>query len=250
MSITTAPTRRRKSSLPASTVIHINTLGIYDAPYPGGNLVTTPVAGSTLYVRANVSDPFGSYDITSLGLAVTAPSPGANFTNTLTGANVVANDGCSKTYEFAWATGPTTGSYNIAATAHEGTEGVTATAGASVTLIFLDLGTPSTTEFTSGNNGPATNSYPASRLGLRPRDGFEPQHQRRHDGHRHSSPSPAAPAIRKSLTLIETGTNTGIFTACHQHQHQRRAARPTTARLYAPVGSILTASYTDPTDPS
>ena len=60
----------------------INTLGVYDAPYPGGNLVTSPVAGSTVYVRANVTDPFGSYDITSLGLAVTGPTAGSSFTNT------------------------------------------------------------------------------------------------------------------------------------------------------------------------
>ena len=91
-----------KIILPASTVINVNTLGVYDAPYPGGNLVTAPVAGSTVYVRANVSDPFGSYDITSLGLAITAPSPSANVNVVLNDANAVANDGCSKTYEYAW----------------------------------------------------------------------------------------------------------------------------------------------------
>ena len=63
----------------ASTVIAVNTLGVYDAAFPGGNLITTPVAGSTVYVRANVTDPFGSYDITSLGLAVTGPSPATRF---------------------------------------------------------------------------------------------------------------------------------------------------------------------------
>ena len=80
----------------------------------------------------------------------------------MTDANVVTNDNSSKTYEFQWATGPTTGGYNIAVTAHEGTEGVTATAVAGITTTFLDLGTPSTTDFTSGNNGSATNGYPAN----------------------------------------------------------------------------------------
>ena len=95
-----------KITLPASTVIQVNTFGVYDAPYPGGNLVTSPVAGSTLYIRAYVSDPFGSYDITSLGLAVTGPDTESSFTNILTGANVVASDTLSKTYEFEWDTGP------------------------------------------------------------------------------------------------------------------------------------------------
>ena len=56
--------------LPASagSVIAVNTLGVYDGAYPGGNLVSTPVAGSTIYIRANVTDPFGSNDITSLAL--------------------------------------------------------------------------------------------------------------------------------------------------------------------------------------
>ena len=107
-----------KIILPASTVIAINTLGVYDAPYPGGNLVTAPVAGSTLYVRADVSDPFGSYDITSLGLAITAPSPSANVNTVLNDTSVVANDGCSKTYEYVWNTGPLTGGYAITATAN------------------------------------------------------------------------------------------------------------------------------------
>src|SRR6185369_16335213 len=72
--------------------------------------------------------------------------------------------GCSKTYEFTWQTGSTTGGYNIAATANEGTEGVTDSAAASVSLIFLDLGTPSTTEFINGG-GVATNAFPASTNG-------------------------------------------------------------------------------------
>ena len=150
--------------LPASTVIAVNSFGVYDAPYPGGNLVVSPVAGSTVYIRANVSDPFGSYDITSLGLVVIGPSPGSSFTNVLTGGNVVTSDSSSKTYEYPWTTGPTAGSYNLAVTAHEGTEGVTAVAASSIATTFLDLGTPSTTAFTSGANGPATNSYPLGSL--------------------------------------------------------------------------------------
>jgi len=234
--------------LPATTVIQINSLGVYDTPYPGGNLVNTPVAGSTVYVRANVSDPFGSYDITSLGLAVTGPSPGSSFTNVLTAANVVASDSSSKTYEYAWATGPATGGYNIAATAHEGTEGVTATAVAGITTTFLDLGTPSTTEFTSGANGPATNSYAASSLVSIRVTAL--------DSITNSAVVQSIPAALTSSTgdsetliLIETGPGSGVYTNSIKSSSTVVGA-PNDGTVYALVGSILTANYTDPNDPS
>src|SRR4029077_7574979 len=106
--------------LPASTVIAFGSFVVYDAPYPGGNLVTTPVAGSTLYVRANVTDPFGTYDVSSVGLAVTAPNTNNNFNVTLNDASVVATNASSKTYEYVWNTGSAVGAYTIAATANEG----------------------------------------------------------------------------------------------------------------------------------
>ena len=157
-----------KITLPASgsTVIAINTFAVYDAPYPNGNLVITPTAGSTLYVRATLSDPFGTYDITGLGVAITAPSPSANLNTNLTAANIVTNTGCSVTYEFGWQTGPTTGNFSIGATATEGTEGITATAATSVSPITLDLGTPNTTEFTTTNYSSVTNAYPGGTNGF------------------------------------------------------------------------------------
>jgi uncharacterized repeat protein (TIGR01451 family) len=237
-----------KILLPTTTVIQVASLGIYNAPYPGGSLVTAPVAGSTVYVRSVVTDPFGSYDITSLGLAVTGPGSGSSFTNTLTGANVVTNDNLSKTYEYQWVTGPTTGSYNIAVTAHEGTEGITATAAASITTTFLDLGTPSTTEFTSGPNGVGTNSYSANSLvSVRVTDLNRNTNAAAIDTVIATVTSSAGDS--EVLTLFETGVNTGIFT----NSINASASVVGTANngsLYAPVGSILTASYTDPTDTS
>ena len=103
--------------LPAATVIQVNALGVYDAPYPNGNLVTSPTAGATLYIRAIVTDPFGYYDITSLGLAVTNSTPGASFITNLIGAAAVTNFSATRIFEYQWITGPATGNYNIAATA-------------------------------------------------------------------------------------------------------------------------------------
>src|SRR5207249_2321527 len=123
-----------KVSLPTTSTIHVDSLGAYDAPYPGGNLVSTPVAGAMLYVRAVVSDPFGSYDITSVNLAIDGPGTGGDLNINLTNTSVVADNGCTKTYEYSWNTGPTTGNYSLTATANEGSEGITDVAAASVTL--------------------------------------------------------------------------------------------------------------------
>jgi hypothetical protein len=109
-----------------------------------------------------VSDPFGSYDISSLGLFIDGPGVSDDVNVLLNNLSVVASDSCSKIYEYVWHSGSTAGGYNIAATANEGTEGITDTGSTSVMLTFLDTGTPSTSEFTSGNNGPATNGFPAN----------------------------------------------------------------------------------------
>ena len=235
--------------LPASTVIAFSGFGVYDAPYPGGSLVSTPIAGTTLYVRAAVTDPFGSYDITSLGLAFTAPNTNNNFNVTLNDTSAVATNASTKTYEYVWNTGPATGGYTIAATANEGSEGVKANATAGITTIYLDLGTPSVTEFTSGNNGSATNAYLAnSNVCVRVND------QNRNTN------AATAQLINvtvtssfgdvENLTLTETGTNTGIFTGCINSTTNTGTALGNGTTLVAPVGNILTVNYSDPTDSS
>jgi uncharacterized repeat protein (TIGR01451 family) len=235
--------------LPASTVIAFSGFAVYDAPYPGGNLVSTPIAGTTVYVRAAVTDPFGSYDITSLGLAFTAPNTNNNFSVTLNDTSVVFTNASTKTYEYAWNPGPATGGYTIAATANEGTEGVKANATAGITTIYLDLGTPSVTEFTSGNNGSATNAYLAnSNVCVRVTDLNRNTNA--------ATVETIAATIRSSfgdvenLTLTETGTNTGVFTGCINSTTNTGTALGNGTTLVAPVGNILTVNYSDPTDAS
>ena len=238
---TNAPSR---ISLPAGNVIHINGLGVYDAPSPGGNLVTTPTAGSTLYVRADVSDPFGNYDITSVNFAITAPSGGANVnTNVLV---PVATTSTYATYEFQWQTGSTAGGYSIAATANEGTEGITDVASSSVSLIFLDLGTPSTSEFTSGPNGTATNGFGAnSSVCIRVTD-FD-QNLTNSLAETLTATVTSSAGDSELVTLIETTTNSGIFTACVSSSTSTGIGT-NNGTLYAPVGSQITLTYTDPND--
>ncbi|MCX6895618.1 MAG: Ig-like domain-containing protein, partial [Verrucomicrobia bacterium] len=229
-----------KIILPTGTVIGISSFAVYDAPYPGGSLVTTPVVGSTLYVRAVVTDPFGNSDISSVKFAITAPSPAANVT--VTNTVPVATTSTNATYEYVWSTSSTSGGYSIAATANEGTEGITATAATSLTLIVLDLGTPSSGSFAS-NNYPANATVCLTVTDL--------------DQNLTNAAVETVTAIvtsnpggdSQTVTLTETGTNTGVFSYCSLVTSTNIAALANTNQLYAPVGAILTLTYTDPNDP-
>ena len=209
--------------------------------------MTTPVAGATLYVRTVVTDPFGSYDVTSANLSIVPPSGGTTINTVLTNVNVVADDGCTRTYEYIWHTGTTAGSYNLSVTANEGYEGITATAAANVTLIVVDSGTRGVAEFTSGNNGTITNAYQTnSTVCLRVTD---------LDQNTNSAAVEFLPVTLTSsagdsefIILTETGTNTGVFTACIQVTNA--ATTNNSGVLTAPSGSLLTLSYTDPDDPT
>ncbi|MGB5237191.1 MAG: DNRLRE domain-containing protein [Flavobacteriaceae bacterium] len=108
-------TKPSKIELPASTFIDIISNNIYDAPYPGGNMITNAYPGDVVYNRVIVTDPFGSYDITAVDIDI--PSPGG-----LVSATEVASTACSKTYEYVWDTTGFGGDYNFDTTAEEGFE--------------------------------------------------------------------------------------------------------------------------------
>ena len=243
-------TRPSRVSLPTTTVISVDSLALYDAPYPGGSVVSSTTNGQTVYVRATVSDPFGNADITSLGVLVTDPNSGTPVNVSLTDTSVVASTAGSKTYEYAWATGVTAGIYQVSVTAREGYEGtITDSAGTQITLSPLDLGTPSVTEFTAGLNGPGTPTYAANeQVCVRVTD---------IDQNTNAAlaetiavvVSSSAGGDSESITLTETGVNTGIFAACLPASSTVPGSS-NNGTLYAPTGTVLTANYIDPNDPS
>ena len=127
-------------SLPATTtnIISVGSLALYTAPYPSTSPAPSGLSGQTLYLRATVSDPFGAYDVNHLNLTITDPAN--NVTSvTLSDAQVVASDSCSKTYEYPWFAGATIGNYLFQATAYEGTEGNT---NSLLTSIYVGFGDP------------------------------------------------------------------------------------------------------------
>ena len=115
-----------------ATGIDVSSLGVYGAPFPAGTPLTTTAAGQPAFVRFTVTDPFGAADITSADLVIKNSSGGTVVSTTLTDANVVASTAGSKTYEYVWT--PTSGdTFTVIVTAHEGTEGVTATSQTPIT---------------------------------------------------------------------------------------------------------------------
>ena len=110
--------------LPSNTVINVDSVQFYDAAYPGGSPITATAPGPTVYVRAVVSDPFGSFDITSSYLTLLDPVS-TPVVNNLAMTQVADSGAATKTYEYAY-TIPASGlngSWTAQVTANEGTEG-------------------------------------------------------------------------------------------------------------------------------
>jgi hypothetical protein len=111
-------TKPSKIDLPTNTYIDITSLAMYNAAYPGGTLITAANAGSTVYVRSIVTDPFGYDDITSEELLITLPGGGTSNVSPTS----VATSGCTRTYEYAWTVPNLIGNGTHMITAKEGFE--------------------------------------------------------------------------------------------------------------------------------
>ncbi len=117
--------------------LNVDQLEFYDAPYPGGSLITSKNQGQTVYIRAVASSPFGNADITGMTFKITDPLAGINTVS----ATEVATSGCTKFYEYTWNIPNTTGNYQILATASQGTEGIYATNASSFNVAPTITGT-------------------------------------------------------------------------------------------------------------
>ncbi len=110
--------------LPATTVINVDSVAGYDAAFPGGSIAASYPPGSDVFLRAVVSDPFGSFDITAANIEIID----ANTTTVVTStAMTEVNDSLTntKTYEFQYTipgAGPV-GTWTARVIADEGTEG-------------------------------------------------------------------------------------------------------------------------------
>jgi uncharacterized repeat protein (TIGR01451 family) len=235
-----------KVSLPTNTVIHTDSITVYDAPYPGGNATTAPNLGEKVYVRVTVGDPFGAYDITTVPFTIDAPGTASDVSATLTNANVVETTAATKTYQYVWTAGSVEGPVTISATAKEGYEdAITSSKSAIVTLSSLDLGTPGFASFTTGLNGGETTTYGLNeQVAVRVTD---------IDQNLSATVAETLTATITSsgdseeITLTETGIDTGVFVYLIPVSSSV-AGSSDNGTLYVPAGSVLTLSYVDPTD--
>lgn len=111
-------------NLPSLTVINVDDVRFYNAPWPGGTPVSAATPGTTVRVRAVVSDPFGSFDISATDVTLLDP----NGTPVVTAApmTLVADSGAAtRTYEYAYTVpvNAPNGAWTARVVAHEGAEG-------------------------------------------------------------------------------------------------------------------------------
>ena len=237
--------------LPTTTVIKVESLTLYDAPDPDGVVLPNPANGQTVYIRAVVSDPFGPADISSATLNITDPASAVS-TITLDDGNEIASTSTTKTYETAWSVPAAEGTYALQLTAKEGLENtVTDVRSMLSTIKFSDTGTPSVVEFTATSNGTVVDSYDSTASGtgqvcLRLTD---------YDKNVNTGVAETLTVTLKSttgdtetVTLTETGVNTGVFVNCLDRVITSGAN--VVGSIYAAAGDLLTVSYTDATDPS
>lgn len=110
--------------LPSQNVINVDSIVVYDAAYPAGSAVPLATPGQTVQLRAVVSDPFGSFDISAVHLTLT-DSTGSVRLNNVAMTQVADSGGATRTYEYAYSlpADAAAGNWAVRVTADEGTEG-------------------------------------------------------------------------------------------------------------------------------
>lgn len=126
---------RSTVTISTPTVVHVDSVDIYSAAYPLTTQGASYGAGSTIYVRATVSDPFGFNDISGGSVAIKNPAGTTVATATLVnGTHTKSTSGAIRVYEYAYAIpgAAPSGSWTATVVANEGSEGtITHTANAS-----------------------------------------------------------------------------------------------------------------------
>jgi hypothetical protein len=107
-----------------STVVNVDSVQVYSAAYPATTTRTSYVHGQVAYVRAVVSDPFGSTDVSGATLTLSDPSPATKLANAV--MTQVADSGvATRTFEYGYVVpaGARLGTWTASVTGKEGSEG-------------------------------------------------------------------------------------------------------------------------------
>jgi trimeric autotransporter adhesin len=114
---------------PATTVINVDSVTTWNAAYNGGSTQGTFYPGQTVFIRAQVSDPFGSFDIRQARITIIDPSNVTQVNDQLMAAqgapatcNSTSAASCVFQYSYAVPASPSLGGWTIRVTADEGAE--------------------------------------------------------------------------------------------------------------------------------
>jgi uncharacterized repeat protein (TIGR01451 family) len=117
--------------LNSATVINVNSVTTWNAAFNGGAAQTSFAPGATVFVRALISDPFGSFDISSARISVLDPASNVVVNNQLMAAqgapatcNSTSAATCLFQFQFTLAAAAPIGGWTARVTGFEGVEGV------------------------------------------------------------------------------------------------------------------------------
>jgi uncharacterized repeat protein (TIGR01451 family) len=111
--------------LNSATVVNVDSVQTFDAAYAGGAATGSFAIGSTVYVRAVISDPFGSFDISAARISIIDSASVVRVANAVL-PQVADSGGATRTYEYAYVipAGAPAGGWSAQVTGVEGTEAV------------------------------------------------------------------------------------------------------------------------------
>jgi uncharacterized repeat protein (TIGR01451 family)/fimbrial isopeptide formation D2 family protein len=137
----------------SQNVINVGSIGFYSATYPSAATITSVPPLGVVYIRATISDPFGSYDINSASITITDPSGTSQLSPSPGSMTSVNSSGASTIYQYAYTvpSGAILGNWSISVTAKEGTEGTISNTG----YFLMTVGVPNVFILKSANTSSA-----------------------------------------------------------------------------------------------
>ena len=151
--------------LNSATVINVDSVTTYSATYSSTVTASSFVRGSTAYIRAVVSDPFGSFDISAATISLVNPSS-TTIVSSASMTEVYDSGGATKIYQYAY-TIPSTavaGIWTARVTANEGTEGTITDLGVGTFTVTVPLPTLSVTKVSSVVSDPINGTTNPKRI--------------------------------------------------------------------------------------
>jgi uncharacterized repeat protein (TIGR01451 family) len=151
--------------LNSNTVINVDSVTAFNAAYPGGTATSSFYPGATVYVRAVVSDPFGSFDIAGATFTL-LDALGATIVSNQTMTQVADSGTATRTYEsihvLSGSAAP--GGWTMRVTATEGTEGTVTDLGVGGFSVVLPLPTLTVTKVSEVLSDPASGATNPKRI--------------------------------------------------------------------------------------